>query len=196
MGRQYWKPGNMLNPVPAVLISSMDEDGKTNIMTAAWTGNLCSDPVMVSVSIRPQRYSYGIIKKTGEFVLNLSNRALVRAVDYCGVKSGRDSDKFAELRLTRSPSRFVKAPGIGESPVSLECRVEKILPLGTHDVFIARVLSTDVDEQYLDEKGRFDLDRADLIAYSHGEYYALGEKLGKFGFSVKKPQRSHKARRQ
>ena len=184
--RQFWKPGNLLNPVPAVLVTAADAAGHVNVMTAAWTGNLCSDPVYVSVSIRPERYTHHMIEETGEFVLNLTTRGLVRAADYCGVRSGRDEDKFATLGLELSPSRFVKAPGIAQSPVCLECRVENVLRLGSHDVYVARVLSADVDDRYLDEKGRLDLGKADLITYCHGEYFALGEKLGTFGFSVKK----------
>lgn len=186
MGRVYWRPANLLYPVPAVMISCQDEEGRANIMTAAWAGTICSDPVMLSVSIRPQRYSHDIIERTGEFVVNLTTRKLVRAADYCGVKSGRDVDKFAELHLTKEPSRVVAPPCIGESPVCLECRVEEIRHLGVHDLFIARVVSTDVDERWLDRNGRLDLGAADLVAYSHGEYYSLGEKLGTFGFSVRR----------
>lgn len=176
----------MLYPVPAVMVSSADGNGRANIMTAAWTGNLCSDPVMVSVSIRPERYSYGIISETGEFVINLTTRELCYAADFCGVRSGRDVDKFAVLGLTKAPSRIVKAPGILESPVSMECKVSRKTALGTHVLFTAEVVSVDIDDRYLDGKGRFDLSKADLVAWSHGEYFALGEKLGKFGFSVEK----------
>ncbi len=185
--REYWKPSNMLYPLPAVMVSCADEDGRANVMTAAWTGTVCSDPVMVYVSIRKERYSHDIIERTGEFVINLTTKKLVRAADYAGVRSGRNEDKFQTLHLTQAPSRLVKAPGIAESPVSLECRVEQILRLGSHDMFVARVLSTDIDLAYLDEKGKFDLDRADLAAYSHGEYWSLGELIGTFGFSVRKP---------
>lgn len=185
--REYWKPSNMLYPLPAVMVSCADEEGRANVMTAAWTGTVCSDPVMVYVSIRKERYSHDIIERTGEFVINLTTKKLVRAADYAGVRSGRSEDKFQTLHLTQAPSRFVKAPGIAESPVSLECRVEQILRLGSHDMFVARVLSTDIDPAYLDEKGKFDLDRADLAAYSHGEYWSLGEMIGTFGFSVRKP---------
>ena len=189
MARQYWKPSNMLYPVPAVLVSCVDENGRANVMTAAWAGTICSDPVMLSVSIRKERYSHAIIKRTGEFVVSLTTEKLAKVTDYVGVKSGRDLDKFAlegDLKLTKCESRFVKAPGIAESPVCLECKVTQILELGSHDMFIAEVLSTDIDEQYLDEKGKFDLAKAGLITYSHGEYYSLGELLGKFGYSVKK----------
>ena len=189
MSRQYWKPSNMLYPVPAVLVSCADEDGHANVMTAAWAGTICSDPVMLSISIRKERYSHGIILRTGEFVVSLTTEKLAKATDYVGVKSGRDIDKFdlkGELKLTPSRSKYVRAPGIEESPVCLECRVKQVLTLGSHDMFIAEVLSTDIDESYLDENGRFDLSAAGLIAYSHGEYYSLGKLLGKFGYSVKK----------
>ena len=184
--RAYWRPANLLYPVPAVMVTCQDEEGRANIMTAAWAGTVCSDPVMVSVFIRKSRYSHDIIERTGEFVLCLTTERLVRAADWCGVKSGRDVDKFAALGLTKLPSRCVAAPGIAESPVCLECRVRQILPLGSHDMFVGEVLSTDVDPKYLDEKGRLDLERAKLAAYSHGVYYGLGEALGTFGFSVRK----------
>ncbi|MCI2049077.1 MAG: flavin reductase family protein [Lachnospiraceae bacterium] len=176
----------MLYPVPAVLVVSSDGKGNTDVMTAAWTGNLCSDPVMVSVSVRPERYTHDLIAESGEFVLCLTTRSLCRATDFCGVRSGRDIDKFKAMGLTKEPSRCIRTPGIGESPVNLECVVREQKNLGSHDVFIAEVVSVDVDDRYLDDKGRLDLARADLMAYSHGEYYALGEKIGKFGFSVEK----------
>lgn len=189
MSRQYWRASNMLYPIPAVMVSCADEEGRANVMTAAWAGTICSDPVMVSVSIRKERYSHAIIERTGEFVINLTTRKLAKVTDFVGVRSGRDMDKFAlegDLKLTKLESKHIKAPGIAESPVCLECKVKEILRLGSHDMFIAEVLSTDIDDQYLDENGKFDLAKADLITYSHGEYYALGEFLGKFGFSVRK----------
>ena len=192
MTRQYWKPSNMLYPIPAVMITCRDRDGKANVMTAAWTGTVCSDPVMVSVSIRKERFSHKIISDTGEFVICLTNRKLARVTDYVGVRSGRDIDKFSlsgELKLTEAPAKHVQAPLIAESPVCLECRVKQVVNLGSHDMFLAEVLSTDIDDRYLDESGRLDLAKADLIAYSHGEYYTLGTLLGKFGYSVKKPRR-------
>lgn len=192
MTRQYWRASNLLNPVPAVLISCADENGKPNVMTAAWAGTICSDPVMVSVSIRKQRYSHDIIARTGEFVMNLSTKKLAKVTDFVGVRSGRDIDKFAlegEMKLTPYPSRFVKAPGIEESPVSLECKVVQVLELGTHDMFIAKVLSTNVDDTYMDENGKLDLKKAELIAYNHGEYYELGKLLGTFGYSVRKKKK-------
>ena len=168
----------MLNPVPAVMVSCADKEGRANVMTAAWAGTICSDPVMVSVSIRKERYSYQIIKDTKEFVINLTTASLAKATDYVGVRSGRNIDKFAlegDLRLTKQPSKCVK--------------VKDIIELGTHDMFIGEVVCTSVDDAYLDENGRLDLQKADLIAYSHGEYYRLGQKIGKFGFSVQKKKR-------
>ena len=184
--RQLWRPGNMLYPVPAVMVSCGRQGEKANIITVAWAGTICSDPVMISVSIRPERYSYGIIKETGEFVVNLVNNRLVFAADYCGVKSGRDVDKFREMQLTPLPSRQIGAPGIAENPVCLECKVTQVIPLGTHDMFLAQVVGVTVDEQYMDEKGKFHLNSAGLVAYSHGEYFELGKKLGSFGYSVRK----------
>ena len=162
MAREYWRPANMLYPVPAVMVSCMDEEGRANIMTAAWAGTLCSDPVMVSVAIRPERYSHDIIERTGEFVLNLTTQELAFAADFCGVRSGRDIDKFQHLRLTRLPSKHVRAPGIAESPVCLECRVTEIRRLGVHDLFIAEVAGVSVDDTYLDSRGRLDLEKAGL----------------------------------
>lgn len=184
--KQNWKPGNMLYPVPAVMVSCARPGETPNIITIAWTGTICSDPVMVSISVRKERYSYNIIKDTGEFVINLVNRELVRAADYCGVKSGRDVDKFQQTRLTPLPSSHIQAPGIAESPLNLECRVRQVIPLGSHDLFLAEVAGVTVDEQYMDEKGTFHLNDSRLVAYSHGTYFELGEKLGTFGFSVKK----------
>lgn len=198
MARQYWKPSNMLYPIPAVMITCRDENGKDNVMTAAWAGTVCSDPVMVSVSIRKERYSHDIIEKSGEFVICLTNRRLAKVTDFVGVRSGRDIDKFAlenDLKITRAKAKHVNAPLIAESPICLECKVTQILELGSHDMFIAEVVSTDVDDAYLDENGRLDLRKADLIAYSHGEYYSLGTLLGKFGYSVKKPRRKKTAKK-
>ena len=171
------------------MISCEDKNGRANVMTAAWAGTICSDPVMLSVSIRKERYSHHIIKETGEFVVNLTTEKLVKVTDYVGVKSGKDIDKFnlsGDLKITTSPSQKIKAPSIAESPVNLECKVKDIIELGSHDMFIAEVVNTVVDEKYLDEKGKFDLSKAGLITYSHGEYYALGKYLGKFGYSVQK----------
>ena len=192
MSKEYWKPGNMLYPVPAVMVSCGRKGEKPNIITVAWAGTVCSDPPMVSISVRKERYSYEIIRETGEFVINLVNRELVRAADYCGVKSGRDTDKFKEMGLTAQPSRYVGAPGIGESPVNLECRVTNRLELGSHDMFLARVEGVAIDGKYMDEKGKFHLNDSGLVSYSHGEYFELGKKLGSFGWSVRKKERGGK----
>jgi len=184
--KQEWKPGNMLYPLPAVMVSCQREGEKPNIITLAWVGTICSDPAMVSVSIRPERHSYNIIKETGEFVINLTTKDLTYATDYCGVKSGRDIDKFKEMNLTATPSFKVACPSIGESPVNIECKVKEIVKLGSHDMFIAEVVSVGVSEEYMDENGKFELNELGLMAYSHGEYFSLGEKLGKFGYSVAK----------
>lgn len=187
MKKQEWKPGNMLYPVPAVMVSCGREAEKPNIVTVAWTGTVCSDPVMVSISVRPERHSYSIIKETGEFVINLTTKELVRATDWCGVKSGRDVDKFKEMNLTPAKANHLAyAPIIAESPVNLECRVTEILELGSHHMFLAEVAGVQVSEKYMDESGKFGLNETELVAYSHGEYFVLGEKIGKFGYSVKK----------
>ncbi|MDF2511816.1 MAG: flavin reductase family protein [Herbinix sp.] len=186
MAKQHWKPGNMLYPVPAVMVSCGREGEKPNIVTVAWAGTICSSPAMLSVSIRPERYSYNIIKETGEFVVNLVNKELAFACDYCGVKSGKDIDKYKEMKLTPSKSQAVKAPGIEESPVNIECKVTEIKSLGSHDLFIAEVVGVNVDEKYMSSTGKFNLNSTGLVAYSHGEYFELGKKLGKFGYSVQK----------
>ena len=179
------KPGNFLYPIPAVMVSCGSME-KPNIITVAWTGTICSDPAMVSISVRPERFSHNIIKESGEFVINLTTKKLVRACDYCGVVSGRDVDKFKETHLTAAESREVSCPSIEESPVSIECKVRHIIPLGSHDMFLAEVVSVSVDSSYIDSKGRFQMNKTDLTAYSHGEYLSLGKRLGTFGFSVRK----------
>ena len=186
MGKQHWKPGNMLNPVPAVMVSVTDKDGRSNIITVAWAGTVCTNPPMVSISVRPSRYSYKMIEDTGEFVINLTNESLVKACDYCGVVSGRDADKFKKTGLTPIPMEHVRAMGIGESPVNMECRVTEKRELGSHTMFIAEVVGVTVDDSYMDETGKFHINESGLVMYSHGEYFALGKNLGKFGFSVKK----------
>ncbi len=186
MGKQYWKPGNMLYPVPAVMVSCGRKGERPNIITVAWAGTVCSDPAMLSISVRPERYSYDIIRETGEFVVNLVTKDLVFATDYCGVKSGREADKFKEMGLTALPSRKIDAPGIAESPVNIECRVVQTLPLGSHTMFLAEVAGVTVEDTYLNESGKFELNGTGLVSYSHGEYFLLGEKLGKFGYSVRK----------
>ena len=194
MGKQSWKPGNMLNPVPAVMVSCADREGKPNIITIAWAGTVCTNPPMVSISVRPTRYSYDMIRETGEFVINLVTEPLTRACDYCGVVSGRDVDKFAETRLTPQASRYVKAPGIEESPVNIECKVTEVKELGSHDMFLAKVVGVTIDNQYMNDRGKFNLNASGLTAYSHGEYFELGKKLGSFGYSVRKPAKKKKKR--
>ena len=186
MGKQHWKPGNMLNPVPAVMVSVTDKEGKSNIITVAWAGTVCTNPPMVSISVRPSRYSYQILEETGEFVINLTNESLVKACDYCGVVSGRDVDKFAKTGLTPIPMEHVHAMGIDESPVNMECKITEKRELGSHTMFIAEVVGVTVDDRYMDETGKFHINESGLVMYSHGEYFALGKKLGKFGYSVKK----------
>ena len=186
MSKEIWRPGNMLYPVPAVMVSCQREGGKPNIITVAWAGTICSDPAMLSISVRKNRYSYDIIKETKEFVVNLTTKQLCRATDYCGVRSGRDVDKFQEMHLTPQPSEKVKAPGIAESPVNIECRVTQVLELGTHDMFMAEVVCVHADEKYMDEQNRFHLEMADPIVYSHGTYMTTGKKIGTFGYSVRK----------
>ena len=196
-GRMLWKPGNMLYPVPAVMVTAADREGKSNIITIAWTGTVCTNPPMAYISVRPERYSYGMLKETGEFVINLTTEKLVRATDYCGVKSGRDTDKWKETGLTPIPAQEVNVPLIKESPVNIECRVSEIRELGSHHMFLARVVAVDVDEAYLNEQGRFELQKAAPIVYSHGEYYGLSSLLGTFGYSVRKktvPARGNKKR--
>jgi flavin reductase (DIM6/NTAB) family NADH-FMN oxidoreductase RutF len=184
--KEYWKPGNMLYPIPAVMVSCGKIDDKPNIITIAWAGTICSSPAMVSISIRKERYSYDLIKENKEFVINLVTKDLLKQADYCGVKSGRDVDKFSKMRLTPMMAKKVSAPLIAESPVNIECIVKDIIPLGTHDMFLAEVVSVAVDKKHMDKEGRFHLNQSGLIVYSHGEYYGLGELLGKFGYSVKK----------
>ena len=184
--RELWKPGNMLYPVPVVMVSCQRPGQAPNIITVAWAGTVCSDPVMLSVSVRKNRHSYGILKETGEFVVNLVTRELVYAADYCGVRSGRDVDKFREMKLTPLTSSRISAPGIQESPVNLECRVTRVMELGSHDMFLAEVAAVTVDKRFIDRDGKFHLNDTGLVSYSHGEYFQLGEKLGKFGYSVQK----------
>lgn len=176
----------MLYPLPVVLVSVTDGDGKNNVLTVAWTGTVCTNPAMVTISVRPERFSYEMLKRTGEFVINLTTQRLAYATDYCGVKSGRDVDKFQEMNLTPISGSKVKAPLILESPVNIECRVTSVQPLGSHDLFLAEVVAIHVDDQYLDETGRFHLSETSPIVYSHGEYYGLGDMIGTFGYSVKK----------
>lgn len=186
MAKIEWKPGNMVYPLPAVMVSCADKDGNSNIITVAWTGTVCTNPPMAYISVRPERYSYQMIRETGEFVINLTTKELAHATDFCGVRSGRDVDKFSEMKLTKEKASVVAAPLIGESPVNIECRVTEVLELGSHHMFLAKVVAVHVDDTYMDEKQKFDLSKAEPLAYSHGEYYSLGELLGTFGYSVKK----------
>lgn len=207
MAKQAFKPGNMLYPLPAVMVSCQypnehDPDclkpelqGKPNIITVAWAGTICTNPPMLSISVRPERYSYHMIEKSGEFVVNLTTETLVRATDYCGVRSGREVDKFKEMHLTPLPSREVSVPGIAESPVNIECRVHEIKELGSHNMIIADVVAVTIDDEYMDEKGKFHLNSTGLVTYSHGEYFLLGKKLGTFGYSVKKTSTAKKWKR-
>ena len=188
--KESWKPGTLIYPLPAVLVSCGATSGEYNLLTVAWTGTVCTDPPMCYVSVRPERHSYGIIRRTGEFVINLTTRGLARAADWCGVRSGRDYDKFREMGLTPGKALKVAAPIVEESPVSIECRVRQVLELGAHDMFLAEVVAVQVDADYIDPAtGRFCLERACPIVYSHGEYFALGEALGHFGWSVRKKPR-------
>lgn len=193
MAKEIWKPGNMLYPLPVVMVSMTDKNGKYNIITIAWAGTVCTNPPMVSISVRPERYSYPILQETGEFVINLTTRELVYATDYCGVKSGRDVDKFAEMGLTPVAASIVRAPMIGESPVNLECQVTQVQQLGSHAMFLAEVVAVHAEDRYMDADHKFHLEQADPIVYSHGAYLLCGEQLGTFGYSVRrKPERNTK----
>jgi len=191
MSKVTWKPGTFLYPLPAVMVSCGNIE-KSNIITVAWTGILNTDPAMVYISVRPSRHSYHIIKESGEFVINLTTKDLAYATDWCGVKSGAKVDKFKEMKLTKESAKFVKCPMIKESPVSVECKVREIKELGSHHMFVAEVLAINADEKYIDEKGAFDISKCDLIAYSNGNYYTLGKKIGRFGFSVQKKKKRRK----
>ncbi len=188
MSKVEWKAGTFIYPIPAVMVTSGTME-KSNIMTVAWTGILNTNPAMCYISVRPERYSYHLIKETGEFVINLTNEKLAYATDWCGVKSGKDFDKFKEMGLTKEKANHVQCPLIKESPVSVECKVKEIKEFGSHHMFLAEVLSIDADEKYIDEKGAFDISKCDLIAYSNGGYYTLDKKIGKFGYSVEKKKK-------
>lgn len=184
--KQNWRAGTMISPVPAVMVSCGSMEGEKNIITIAWTGTICSEPAMCYISVRKERHSYQIISESGEFVINLTTKALARATDWCGVRSGKDFDKFSHCNLTAESCPHISAPAIAESPVNIECRVKQVIELGSHDMFIAEVLGVMVDDSLLDpQSGKLDLARAELLGYAHGEYYALGEKLGTFGWTVK-----------
>ena len=187
MGKQLWKPGNMLYPLPAVMVSTADLTGNDNIITVAWTGTVCTNPAMLYISVRPERYSYHMLKESGEFAVNLTTEKLARTTDWCGVRSGRDVDKWKETGLTRGKAQKLQyAPVIQESPVNLECKVCEVKELGSHHMFLAEVLAVQADESFMKKDGKFELNASGLLAYSHGEYFTLGKELGRFGFSVKK----------
>ena len=189
MAKQTFKPGNMVYPLPALMVSCQRPGEKPNIITIAWTGTICSDPAMVSISVRKERYSHKLISESGEFVINLTTEDLAFATDYCGVKSGRDVDKFKEMNLTPLKADIVSAPLIAESPVNLECKVTEVKELGTHDMFLADIVAVDVDEELIDKEGKLHLERAGLAAFAHGEYFDLGKKIGYFGFSAAKKKK-------
>lgn len=191
MSKITWKPGNFIYPIPAVMVSCGTME-KSNIITVAWTGTINTNPAMAYISVRKERFSYEIIKKQKEFVINLTNEALAFATDYCGVKSGEKVDKFSDMKLTKQKASIVKCPMIEESPVSIECRVVEEKDLGSHTMFCAEVLAINVDDKYIDKNGSFDISKCKLIAYSNGGYYSLGKKIGKFGFSVQKKQKKYK----
>ena len=196
MAKQTWKPGNMIYPIPAVMVSVTDGKGQDDIITVAWTGTICTNPPKAYISVRPERFSYHMIKETGEFVINLTTEELAAATDYCGVRSGRDVDKFKEMKLTKEKADFVKVPMIAESPVSIECKVRQVLELGSHHMFLADVLAVHADSQYMDEKKKFHLNDAKPLVYSHGEYLGIGKKLGTFGYSVKKKKKKSGKKKQ
>lgn len=189
MAKQQWKPGNMVYPLPAVMVSCADKKGNQNVLTAAWTGTICSDPAMVYVSIRKNRFSHHMIMETGEYVINLTTEDLAKATDFVGVRSGRDMDKFKEMNLTPVMGTLTYAPMIDECPVCIECIVEQVMELGSHDMFIAKVINVFADEKYMDKTGKFDLAKAKPLVYSHGQYYGTGKHIGKFGFSVEKKKK-------
>ena len=193
MGKELWKPGNMVYPLPAVMVSCADKEGHDNIITIAWTGTICTNPAMLYISVRPTRYSYHLIRESGEFVVNLTTKDLVKATDWCGVRSGRDVDKWSEMHLTRGNARTLSyAPIIEESPVNIECQVVKAEELGSHHMFLAKVTGVQVDDRFMQDNGKFALNKTGLLAYSHGEYFDLGKSLGTFGYSVKKKKKVKK----
>lgn len=188
MPKIQWKAGTLTAPLPPALVSCR-ANGRDNLITVAWTGILSSDPPKTYISLRPSRLSYDMIKQSGVFVINLPSSHIIRSIDFCGVRSGRDADKFAECRLTAEEASQIDCPTVAESPLSLECRVCEIVPLGSHDMFVADIVAVDVDDRYIDEKGKFHVEKCSLAAYAHGSYFALGKKIGSFGYSVKKKRR-------
>lgn len=192
MSKIDFKAGNMLYPLPAVLVTVRDAQGEDNLLTVAWAGTVCTNPPMLSISVRPERHSYHALRETGEFVVNLTTKSMVKAVDYCGVRSGRREDKFAATGLTKMPAQKVNVASLEESPVNIECRVREVLELGSHHMFLADVVHVTVDDKYMDEKNTFHLEKADPIVYSHGIYFDLGTSLGTFGYSVRKKKKKKK----
>ncbi len=193
MSKQYWKPGNMLNPLPAVMVSCGSTPEEYNIITIAWTGTINSNPPMLSISVRKNRHSYEIIKQNREFVVNLTTEKLAFATDWCGVKSGKDVDKFKEMNLTPEKARAINAPMIKESPVNIECKVKDIIELGSHDLFLAEILAVNADEAYMNQKtGAFELVKTKPLTYIHGHYFGIGKSIGRFGYSVMKPKTREK----
>lgn len=196
MSKETWKPGNMLYPLPAVMVSVGDKVGKKNILTIAWTGTICTNPAMVYISVKPERHSYQMIKETGEFVINLTTEKLAKATDYCGVRSGRDTDKWKETGLTAVKAEYLMyAPLIEECPVCIECSVTEVKELGSHHMFLAEVKAVHVDDSYMNDRNKFELNKTGLLAYSHGEYLGLGKKIGTFGYSVKKKNKKKNKRK-
>ena len=192
MAKTYWRPGTMIYPLPAVMVSCGETPEEFNIITVAWTGTINSNPPMCYISVRPGRHSYDIIKRTGEYVINLTTEKLARATDWSGCRSGRKYNKWKEMNLTPVPAKFVKAPVIKESPVNIECRVKDIIELGTHHMFISDVLGVSIDEEYLNEKNAFSFSKARPLVYSHGHYFGLGKKIGKFGWTVERKKKKEK----
>lgn len=187
MSKQSWKPGTLIYPLPAVLVTTGATPEEYNMLTIAWTGTICTDPPMCYISVRKERHSYDIIRRTGEFCINLTTEAMAHATDWCGVRSGRNEDKWKATGLTPMSNPHVSAPIIAESPLSICCRVREVKELGSHDMFIADVVGVEADDRYIDpETGKFSLDKANPIVYSHGEYYSLGKLIGHFGWSVRK----------
>ena len=193
MAKETWKAGNMVYPLPAVMVSAADQEGNQNIITVAWTGTVCTNPAMLYISVRPERYTYHMIKETGEFVVNLTTKDLIYATDWCGVKSGRDVDKWREMKLTpEKAEKLAYAPMIKESPVNIECKVTEIKELGSHHMFLAEVQAVHVDQTYMTESGKFELNKTGLVAYSHGTYLETGKPIGTFGYSVRKNKKNTK----
>ena len=186
MPKEMWKPGNMLYPVPPVLVTCHNKKGESNMLTVAWAGTICSTPAMLSVSVRKERYSHAMLMETGEFVVNLPTEDLVWETDEAGVRSGRDMNKWESLHLHQEEGKILSVPMISECPVNMECKVKQVLELGSHDLFLAEIVAVHVDSALLDEKKRLQLEKAKLLAYSHGQYFGLGNVLGSFGFSVRK----------